>query len=37
MQEYRALADTYPDILKANIKNMRSKGASLEESFSRIS
>jgi len=37
MQEYRALAETYPDIIKANIKNMRKKGASLEESFSRIS
>ena len=36
MQEYRALAETYPDIIKANIKNMRAKWASLEESFSRI-
>jgi len=37
MWEYRALAETYPDIVKANIKNMRAKGSSLEESFSRIS
>jgi len=37
MLEYKALAETYPDIIKTNIKNMRQKGASLEESFSRIS
>ena len=37
MLEYKALAETYPDILKANIKNMRAKGWSLEESLSRIS
>jgi hypothetical protein len=37
MQEYRALAETYPDVIKANIKNMRAKGSPIEESFSRIS
>jgi len=37
MREYKALAETYPDILKANIKNMRAKGLSIEESFGRIS
>lgn len=37
MLEYKALAETYPDIIKANIKNMRKKWSSLEESFSRIS
>jgi hypothetical protein len=37
MNEYKALAETYPDIIKANIKQQRAKGASIEESFSRIS
>lgn len=37
MQEYRALAETYPDIVKANIKNMRAKWVPLEEALWRIS